>query len=406
MWSVKIQQWFDTLLVNLGMEPEVVSTTDRWIMLLVIVLLAVLMDLMFRFILLKVVRNIVSRTKAKWDDIIFDSNVMRRLCNIVTPILIYVLLPIAFPEQSETTSHLNKLLSRIIEIYMIIAVVRFINSFLRAVFELAERKPEWHGRPIKGFMQTGQVIVVCVAVILIISILIDRSPAILLTGLGASAAIMSLIFKDSILGLVAGAQLSVNNMLKVGDWIAMPSRGVDGVVEEVALTVVKVRNWDMTLQMLPPYLLISEPFSNWHAMFESGGRRTRRSINIDMTSVRFISSSEIGELSKNEFVGELVESIASTDREGTTLTNLDIFMRYMMQYLRNHPRVNSQMTLLVRQLQPTEWGLPVEFYYFSASTVWAEYEELQSEVISHAVALAPLFDLSLFQLEVPAKKSR
>ncbi len=405
MWGTKVQQWFDLLLVNLGMDPEVVSTADRWFMLLAIAIIGLLLNISLRFVLLKVVRKIVSRTKAEWDDIIFDSNVMRRLCNIVTPILIYVLLPIAFPQQNESTHHLNAMLSRAVEIYMVITIVRFINSLLRAIFDLAERKPEWHGRPIKGFMQTGQVIVLCVGVILIISILINRSPAILLTGLGASAAIMSLVFKDSILGLVAGAQLSANNMLKVGDWISMPSRGVDGVVEEVALTVVKVRNWDMTLQMLPPYLLISEPFSNWHAMFESGGRRTRRSINIDMTSVRFINSEDIDKLSRNEFVGEDIVRIATTDSEGRLITNLDLFMRYMIYYLRSHPRVNSSMTLLVRQLQPTEWGLPVELYYFSASTVWANYEQLQSEIISHAVALAPIFDLSLFQLEVPAKKA-
>ncbi len=392
-----VQEWMDRILTGLGCSNDLADSADRWIILLFIILLAILVDMIFRQVLLRVIRQIVSKTKVSWDDIIFEDIVMRRLCNIVTPILIYTLLPIAFPPTENGSIELHTLLKRLVEIYLTVTVLRFVNSFLRAIFELAERRPEWQGKPIKGLMQTGQVIASFIAAILIISILINRSPAILLTGIGASAAVMMLIFKDSILGLVAGVQLSANNMLKVGDWISMPSRGVDGVVEEVALTIVKVRGWDNTLQMLPPYLLISESFDNWQAMRDSGGRRIKRSVNIDLTSITFVSPELESRLREGKQTAELMQLVESQTAEGCPITNLDLFIRYMNRYLEQHPRVSHDLLVLVRQLQPTQWGLPVEFYCFSANVNWAPYEQLQAEIISHVAALAPLFDLRLFQ---------
>lgn len=392
-----VQEWIDKLLTRMGCSDDLASSTDRWIILLLIVLLALLTDLIIRHIILRVARKIVSKTKASWDDILFDNTVMRRLCNIVSPILIYTLLPIAFAPGDGGANELHTLLKNFIEIYLIIAVLRFVNSFLQALFELLEHRPEWQGKPIKGLMQTGQVAASCIAAILIISILIDRSPAILLTGIGASAAVMMLIFKDSILGLVAGVQLSVNNMLKVGDWISMPSRGVDGVVEEVALTIVKVRGWDNTLQMLPPYVLISESFDNWQAMRESGGRRIKRSVNFDLTSISFLKPELEARLREGEQTAELMQAVESLTAEGKPITNLDLFVRYMTRYLEQHPRVSHNLLILVRQLQPTQWGLPVEFYCFSSNVNWVPYEQLQAEIISHVAALAPQFGLRLFQ---------
>lgn len=392
-----VQGWIDKILTALGCSNDLADTADRWVILLFIVLLAIAVDYTIRHIILRVVRKIVSKTRASWDDIIFEDVVMRRLCNIVTPILIYTLLPIAFSPNDGGSIELHTLIKRIVEIYMIVAVVRFINSFLKALFELLEHRPEWQGKPIKGLMQTGQVIASSIAAILIISILINRSPAILLTGIGASAAVMMLIFKDSILGLVAGVQLSVNNMLKVGDWISMPSRGVDGVVEEVALTIVKVRGWDNTLQMLPPYVLISESFDNWQAMRDSGGRRIKRSVNFDLTSISFLKPELESRLRGTEQTAELMQTVESLTAEGKPITNLDLFIRYMTRYLEQHPRVSHDLLILVRQLQPTEWGLPVEFYCFSANVNWVPYEQLQAEIISHVAALAPQFDLRLFQ---------
>jgi miniconductance mechanosensitive channel len=199
------------------------------------------------------------------------------------------------------------------------------------------------------------------------------------------------------MGLVAGVQLSANNMLKVGDWIEMPSRGIDGVVEEVTLTTIKIRSWDNTHQTIPPYLLVSEPFSNWQAMRESGGRRIKRNINIDITSVGFADEALLERLRTNEATSSLMAAISITLPEGGTPTNLDLYMRVVNRYLDNHPRINHTMLAMVRQLQPTEWGVPVELYFFSADVNWVPYEHLQTEVISHIVALAPLFDIRIYQ---------
>ncbi len=386
----------DTLL-EFGWSSEVISSMNRWVVLLFIILFALLVDLIIRIGLLRLLRQIVSRTKATWDDHIFDKKVMRHLCNFITPTIIYVLLPIAFSTTDGSNDGWHIILKRAVEIYMVIACIRFVNALLKVTFDVVEQRPAWQGKPIKGLMQTGQGIVIGIGAILIISILINKSPALLLTGLGASAAVLMLIFKDSILGLVAGVQLSANNMLKVGDWISLPQRGVDGEVEEVSLTTIKIRAWDKSLQTLPPYLLISEPFDNWQAMRLSGGRRIKRSLNIDMSSICFADNELLSRLHNNEISHKLIDDISAYNEEKEMITNLDLFMRAVNQYLSRHPRINQNMTFMVRQLQPSQWGLPIEVYCFSADVNWIPYENLQSEIISYLVATAPLFNLRIYQ---------
>lgn len=396
-----ISYFFHTLVERLLMMTSLSHTTidklERWVILLIIILFALAVDAVIRIGVARVLQQIVSRTKATWDDHIFNKDVIKRLCNFVTPTIIYILLPIAFSSTDGSNDGMHLILERGVEVWMVIACIRFVNVLLKVLFDIAEQHPAWQGKPIKGLLQTGQGIVMGIGAILIVSILIDKSPTLLLTGLGASAAVLMLIFKDSILGLVAGVQLAANNMLKVGDWISMPSRGIDGEVEEVSLTTIKVRGWDKTLQTLPPYLLISEPFQNWQAMRSSGGRRIKRSLNVDMNSIRFADEAYIGQLRSNEQSRALIEDIATQSDEGETLTNLDLFMRAMNNYLLHHPRVNPNMTIMVRQLQPSEWGLPIEVYCFSADVNWVPYENLQTEIISYVVAAAPLFGLRMYQ---------
>ena len=396
-----ISYFFHTLVERLLMMTSLSHTTidklERWVILLIIILFALTVDAVIRIGVARVLQQIVSRTKATWDDHIFNKDVIKRLCNFVTPTIIYILLPIAFSSTDGSNDGMHLILERGVEVWMVVACIRFVNVLLKVLFDIAEQHPAWQGKPIKGLLQTGQGIVMGIGAILIVSILIDKSPTLLLTGLGASAAVLMLIFKDSILGLVAGVQLSANNMLKVGDWISMPSRGIDGEVEEVSLTTIKVRGWDKTLQTLPPYLLISEPFQNWQAMRSSGGRRIKRSLNVDMTSIRFADEAYIEQLRSNEQSRALIEDIATQSDEGETLTNLDLFMRAVNNYLLHHPRVNPNMTIMVRQLQPSEWGLPIEMYCFSANVNWVPYENLQTEIISYVVAAAPLFGLRMYQ---------
>lgn len=394
--SILFRDWVEAVLLQTGLSSELSSTFNRWIILLIIILFALLVDTAIRIGVSRLLQKIVSRTKATWDDYIFDKKVIKRLCNFITPTIIYILLPIAF-SSAEGNDGMYTILKRGVEIYMVIACIGFINTLLKVCFEIAEQHPAWQGKPIKGLMQTAQGIVIGIGLILVVSILIDKSPTLLLTGLGASAAVLMLIFKDSILGLVAGVQLSANNMLKVGDWISLPKRGVDGEVEEVSLTTIKVRAWDKTLQMLPPYLLISEPFDNWQAMRSAGGRRIKRSLNVDMTTIKLADSAFIDTLRQSDISRNLIGPIQTQSAEGGTLTNLDLFMRAVNNYLLHHPRVNPNMTVMVRQLQPSQWGLPIEIYCFSADVNWVPYENLQTEIISYVVAVAPLFGLRMYQ---------
>ncbi|MBO5893381.1 MAG: mechanosensitive ion channel [Alistipes sp.] len=395
--SQLFRNWVEKILLHIGLSSDTTDALNRWVILLIIILFALFIDAIIRVGVFRLLQQIVRRTKATWDDYVFDKRVVKNLCNFVTPTIIYILLPIAFSTTDGSNDDMHILLNRGVEVYMVISFVRFVNILLRVLFDIAEQQPAWQGKPIKGLMQTGQGIIIGIGTILIISILIDKSPTLLLTGLGASAAVLMLIFKDSILGLVAGVQLSANNMLKVGDWISIPQRGVDGEVEEVTLTTIKVRGWDKTLQMLPPYILISESFSNWQAMRSSGGRRIKRSLNIDMTSIQFADQIFIDKICENSVARAFIQQISFKSAEGEVLTNLDLFMRSINHYLTHHPRVNSNMTLMVRQLQPSEWGLPIEIYCFSANVNWIPYENLQTEIISYVVALAPLFNLKIYQ---------
>ena len=392
----EILELVNTKLMEWGVSAKTADSIDEWVLLLMIVLLALSVDVVLRRVVLRLVRNIVRRTKAAWDDLLFDHNVLSRLCNIVIPLTIYALLPLAFPKE-DSHSLLTTVINRGVDIYIVVAFVRFFNAVIRMSFEIADKRPALHGRPIKGLMQTCQVIVLCIASILIIAIIIDKSPTMLLTGLGASAAVLMLIFQNSILGFVAGIQLSVNKMLKVGDWISMPSHGVDGIIEEVALTTVKIRAWDNTLQTIPPYLLINEPFDNWQAMFETGGRRIKRSLNIDMTSVKFLDAKLLERITENELAKAAIADVPTQTQEGLPLTNLDLFTRSINRFIATHPRVNDKMLTMVRQLQPTQWGMPIEIYCFSADTRWVYYEGLQNEIMAYIVALAPCFELKVYQ---------
>lgn len=389
--------WVNDLLLRLGLSSTTISDIDGWVILLLIALFILLINAILRWGILRSIKWIIHHTKAQWDDIAFNNKVLKRMSGIVTPVILKASLPLIFSAIGGDHPWLYMVTSRIIDIYIVVAFVLFINALLKALFAILERRPSLGGKPIKGLLQTGQGIVISIAAILIVSIIINKSPLFLLTGLGASAAVLMLIFKDSILGLVAGVQLSANDMLKVGDWIEMPQRGIDGVVESVSLTTIKVRGWDNTMQTLPPYLLISEPFDNWQAMFNRGGRRIKRSINIDIKTIDFIDDSFVEKLRTSKVTAELVEQILPLDAEVSKLTNLDLFMRCVECYVRTHPKVHKSMLMLVRQLQPSEWGLPVEIYCFSSNVMWVHYEKLQSEIISYAIALAPHFNLSIYQ---------
>lgn len=395
-------------LQSLGFSPELAGQVHQFIAFLGVLLVAYLADAVCRKLLLRLVERLVKQTKATWDDVVFDRKVMVHLSRMVAPILIYILLPLAFADaQSATLS----LIMRFCMIFIIVMFLSFISSLLTAVYTVYSDREQFRDRPLKGLLQTVQVIIYFIGGIIVVSILIDRSPAVLLTGLGASAAVLMLVFKDSIMGFVSGIQLSANKMLKVGDWITMPKYGADGDVIEVSLNTVKVRNFDKTITTIPPYALVSDSFQNWSGMEESGGRRIKRSINIDMNSVKFCTPEMLEKYRKVQLLSSYVEKtekvIAEYNEEhgidnsilvnGRRQTNLGVFRAYLTCYLKSHPGVNHNMTCMVRQLQPTDRGLPLELYFFAATTSWIPYEDLQSDVFDHLLAIVSEFDLHVFQ---------
>lgn len=393
--SIRIKIY--NLLVEWGIGESFASVLDGIIVLIYLALVIVIINLALRWGVMRGLQWLVSKTRVWWDDLLFDSKVLRHLCGIVTPVIINMMMPLVITSLDIRPQWMIESLYKGVDIYVIIACLKFINTLFKTTFAIIEHRPAWHGKPIKGLLETLQVVLVIVGTILIIAVVIDKSPTGLLAGLGASAAVISFIFKDSLMGLMAGVQLSANNMLKVGDWIEMPSRGIDGVVVEVNLTTIKIRSWNNTLQTIPPYLLVSEPFDNWQAMRDSGGRRVKRHINVDMTSVRFADDKLIDSLRAHQATSNLMSTIETTLPEGGELTNLDLYMRVISRYLEVHPRINHKMISMVRQLQPTEWGVPVELYFFSSDVNWIPYEHLQTEIMSHIVAFAPLFDVRIYQ---------
>jgi miniconductance mechanosensitive channel len=290
-------------------------------------------------------------------------------------------------------------LRRMCLVYIVAVLLRFVNSFLNGLYTIYSSRDDSKNRPLKGLLQTGQVIALCISAIIIVSLIINRSPAVLLTGLGASAAVLMLVFKDSIMGFVSGIQLSFNDMLCVGDWITMPKYGADGNVIEVTLNTVKVRNWDNTITTIPPYALVSDSFQNWRGMSESDGRRVKRSVNIDMSCVKFCTAEQIERFRRMPLLTDYIDRVTASDTP-PQLTNLGVFRMYLTLYIARHPGVNHNMVSTVRQLQPTAMGIPLELYFFTANKNWVPYESLQADVFDHLLAVIGEFDLKVFQCGV------
>ena len=365
-----------------------------------------------QFISKRVIGTLLERVEpkirsARVREIIFQKRVLSYLLNLIAPILLLVTIPITFDVENRTIS----LLLRLSEAYIWLVIARFLSLFMTAIYDFYSTKEELRDRPLKGLLQTAQTILYILIGIYIVSILIDKSAVKLLTGLGASAAILMLIFQDSILGVVSGIQLSANNMLKVGDWITVPKYGADGDVIEVTLNTVKVQNFDKTITTLPPYALMKDSFQNWRGMQEAGGRRVKRSINIDMSSVSFCTPEMLKKFKKihllEKYIEETETDIDSFNKKydidnnvlvnGRRQTNLGVFRNYVLNYLQMLPMVNKDYACMVRHLQPTEKGIPVELYFFTNTVVWAEYEKIQADVFDHLLAVIPEFGLRVFQ---------
>lgn len=382
-----LNQEIAQLLQQTGIEKNDLSWTTQVVLILAILLISYLTTLVFRHLIMPAVRKITARTKATWDDYLFNHKMMTSFCRMIPPIIWYILLPFAFNDQS---AYLLQILLKISLICLIITALMLIKCFLDSLYEISSEHEALKNRPLKGIYQMINLVAIGIGVILIISVLIDQNATAILTGLGASAAVLMLIFKDSILGLVAGVQLSANDMLRPGDWITMTKYGADGYVLEVSLTTVKVQNFDKTITTIPPYALVSDSFQNWRGMRESGGRRIKRSLYIDMTTVHFCTPEEVARFTEKGWMTAPTEGSEPP-------VNLHVFREYALKYISSHPNVNHDLMQMVRQLQPTTEGIPVEVYCFSNTPDWIPYETLQGELFDHLIAMVPEFGLHIFQ---------
>lgn len=428
-----LTQWAHRILTETGVKPETAHLLDQFVILALILLTAWVADTLCRLIIVGGGKRLAQRTDRMWQELLLNPQVLRKFSDLIPVILIYMLLPLAFPEKSHTPDILQK----ICLVYIVFIALMFVNIVLKVTFTLLSRRSDMHDRPLKGVLQIMQVGLFFLGTILVVSLIVNRSPAKMLTGLGASAAILMLIFKDSILGLVSGIMLSANKMLKPGDWISMPKYDVDGTVIEVTLNTVKIENFDNTVTTIPPFVLTGDSFRNWQRMVESGGRRIMRSVNIDMDSVRFCTPDMLERYAQNALVRDFIARHderfapagtmtgtngpaekpdgkasapdghdATTPEEGRTapddaslhrLTNLTVFRAYLNAYLQRLSVVNHEQTCMVRHLQPTTEGIPVEIYCFSAIKVWTAYEQIQADLFDHVIAVVREFDLEVFQ---------
>ncbi len=358
-------------------------------------------------ILLRLVGVAAKRTKTTWDDAFVEARLFRRLSHLVPALIIQAAAPVVLSDYPAAVSAAVTATS----VYLALVGLTVFDAFLRGSERIYQEFAVSERFPVRTIIQIIRVAVYFVVGVAVLAILMGKSPLVFFSGLGAFTAVLLLIFRDTILGFVAGLQLTANNMVREGDWIEMPGHNADGEVLDVSLTTVKVQNWDKTITTIPTYALVAEPFKNWRGMEESGGRRIKRSIHLDVTSIKFCDSEMLERFKKIQFIGDYVDqklteiSAHNSDNQvdesllinGRHLTNVGVFRAYLEHYLRAHPKVHSELTFLVRQLAPTGQGLPIEIYLFSNDQAWASYEAFQADIFDHLLAALPLFDLRPFQ---------
>ncbi|AMC10895.1 hypothetical protein Lupro_06390 [Lutibacter profundi] len=406
--SFDFTNWVDNLLVNvLNMNANTIYIPRTIILFLLLIVLCLFVWWLSKKILNYIIPKVTLKTKTLWDDIIFNKKVINSVSNLLPAILFNNYAPIIFAD----FQFIVPFLTGITTIFIIFVTVDIFNSLLNSATEILSNIERFKDKPLYSFSQLGKIVVYSIAAILIISIIIDKNPLFLLSGIGAMAAIILLIFKDSILGFVASIQLSGNNMVRVGDWVTVSNYGADGDVIEINLTTIKVQNFDKTITTIPTYAFISDSFTNWRGMEESGGRRIKRAINIKIDSIKFCSNEMLERYKKYHLIRNYIQkkqkeiddynSKNSIDKveliNGRHLTNIGVFRAYVEAYLKSNPNINNNMTCMVRQLPPTEYGVPIEIYAFSKNKDWTKYEAIMADIFDHLFAATKNFDLKIFE---------
>ncbi|MFA8433014.1 MAG: mechanosensitive ion channel family protein [Marinifilaceae bacterium] len=395
--GIRLKNW----LLTEGLTEYWANVLQSTIAVIVVLILAWISDVVARKILISIISKFVRKSKTTWDDIMLERKVFNRISHFAPALIIY------FSANMVDYPGLEELIQGTAKIYMIVLSLLLMDTFLSASNDIYNTMPVSRTRPIKGYIQIVKIFFYALGIISIFAMLFDKDPLKIIAGMGAFAAVLILVFKDTILGFVASIQLSANKMVSIGDWISMPSHNADGTVIDISLNTVKVQNWDKTISTVPTYALVSESFYNWKGMEESGGRRIKRHLNIDMKSIHFLSEEEINRFENINLISDYIRKIRDEIKRANPaneipvnqkrLTNVGTFRKYVEAYLQEHPKIHNDMTFLVRQLQPTSMGLPLEIYVFSNDQEWANYEAIQADIFDHILAIVPEFDLKVFQ---------
>lgn len=388
MIAVNLGKWMNDTLMGWGMNPTIVNRLDETLIVVLMIAVAVGINYLCQAILLGGMKQYTHRKPRQWNTLLMKRKVFHHLVHTLPAFLVYVLLPMAFVRGKELLVISQKMCA----IYIVVSLLLALNGLLLMVLDIFNAKESMKNRPMKGFVQVLQVLLFFVAGIIVVSILVNKSPASLFAGLGASAAILMLVFKDTILGFVAGVQLSANDMVRPGDWITLPSGGANGIVQEITLNTVKIQNFDNTISTVPPYTLVNTPFQNWRGMAESGGRRVMKNITLDLNTLQFCTPEMLDRYRK-----EIPLMADYRPADGVVPTNSQVYRVYIERYLCSLPVVNQELDLIITQKEATMYGLPIQVYFFSRNKVWKEYECIQSDIFDHLLAMVPKFDLKLYQ---------
>lgn len=388
MIAVNLGKWMNDTLMGWGMNPTIVNRLDETLIVVLMIAVAVGINYLCQAILLGGMKQYTHRKPRQWNTLLMKRKVFHHLVHTLPAFLVYVLLPMAFVRGKE----LLVISQKICAIYIVVSLLLALNGLLLMVLDIFNAKESMKNRPMKGFVQVLQVLLFFVAGIIVVSILVNKSPASLFAGLGASAAILMLVFKDTILGFVAGIQLSANDMVRPGDWITLPSGGANGIVQEITLNTVKIQNFDNTISTVPPYTLVNTPFQNWRGMTESGGRRVMKNITLDLNTLQFCTPEMLDRYRK-----EIPLMADYRPADGVVPTNSQVYRVYIERYLCSLPVVNQELDLIITQKEATMYGLPIQVYFYSRNKVWKEYECIQSDIFDHLLAMVPKFDLKLYQ---------
>lgn len=406
-WLNYLEENTDLFITNLGISEAWAIYFRALLFLMVLGIICAIAYYVTKSIIINNIYKVFKRTSIKWDDTLAETKALDNLAHIVPAIFVRIMAPLIFSD----FEWLLPLVIKLTDSYLVIVGVSVVIAFLRVGEYTLSKVPAFKDKPIASYFQLIRIILYFVAFILVLSILLEKSPIYFLSAFGAMTAIMMLIFKDTILGLVASVQMSTNDMIRVGDWVEMPKFNADGDVVEINLHTVKVQNFDKTITTIPTYYFLSESFKNWRGMQQTGGRRIKRAIYVDVNSVKFVDAEMREKLKKyhliTDYVSDRQKEIETYNIEnnidtsflinGRRMTNLGVYREYIVSYLKNHPRIRQDMSIMVRQLANEHKGIPLEVYCFTNTVIWREYEGIQSDIFDHLYSTASFFDIDIFQ---------